>query len=192
MSAILPSHTPTAPPSPHAGGVGPCVRVKSPDAEVAAMHPATETPKCQRKTLEPIDGVRKQISDPTVGQRLKVAHANHSASTSPPSQMLMSLLGKVSPLGIFKVSAVKLAATSAKSGTFGQARSELQRCTAHHHPYQWLQRSFTFSGVFPMFQKLSKTIKSLFFHCHSFRWFNFFLTLVKTFKSLFFLKKGFF
>lgn len=93
-----------------AEGMAGAPRVKSPDAKVPAMYPATETPKRQRKTLEAIDGVRKQISDPTVGQRLKVADRNHSASTSPASQMLISLLGKVSPLGIFKVSAVNGAA----------------------------------------------------------------------------------
>lgn len=132
MSAILyPPKTPPpptfpSPPVPHPRWRhGRCGRIKSPDAKVPAMYPATETPKRQRKTLEPIDGVRKQISDSTVGQRLKVADRNHSASTSPASQMLMSLLGKVSPLGIFKVSAVDCMRRQPKA-----AHLELPSCPA--------------------------------------------------------------
>lgn len=98
-------------------------------------------PRRQRKTLEPIDGVRKQISDPTVGQRLKVAGRNHSASTSPASQMLMSLLGKVSPPGIFKVSAVDCNALSAKRSTFRAAK--LRGSTARYRHCQIL-RCFVF------------------------------------------------
>lgn len=165
MSAIL-----SPPPLPHrslirAEGMAGAPRIKSPDAKVSAMYPATETPKRQRKTSDAIDGVRKQISDSTVGQRLKVADRNHSASTSPASQMLMSLLGKVSPLGIFKVSAVERRARSAKRGTFRGAK--LHRWTCQYRHYQILQQSvvcpFTFAGYFPNLTKDENKSSSLFF-----------------------------
>lgn len=125
VSNIIPPPLPPHRSFIRAEGMAGAPRIKSPDAKVSAMYPATETPKRQRKTLEAIDGVRKQISDSTVGQRLKVADRNHSASTSPASQMLMSLLGKVSPLGIFKVSAV-----DGVRGRPKEAHLEAPSCTA--------------------------------------------------------------
>lgn len=62
-------------------------RIKSQDAKVSVMWPATKKPRHWRKTLGPIDGLTRQISGSTMGQRLKVSDRQKSFCHDKPGML---------------------------------------------------------------------------------------------------------
>ncbi len=67
--------------------LGQSTQIKSQDAKVSVMLLATKKPRHWRKTLGPIDGLTRQISGPTMGQRLKVSGRQKSFCHDKPGML---------------------------------------------------------------------------------------------------------